>query len=320
MELISIADVRTAAANLAGVAVRTPLLPVPWAVRDASTLWIKPENLQPVGAFKLRGAYNAVANLSDENRRAGVVTHSSGNHGRALAYAAREFGIPVVIVMPKTAPAVKIAAVEALGAEVVLVAPADRLARAQEICAARGMTMIPPFDHPDVIAGQGTVGLEIIEDAPDVDVVIVPVGGGGLASGVATAIKALRPATVVIGVEPEDAAETQDSLRAGELRSRPIEQLYRTMADGVRVSPSDLTFAHIQARLDDIATVTEDQIAATVGLLARESNLVAEPSGGLSIAAYLFAGSSLPPGKTVAVISGGNIDPHVLADLITQGI
>ena len=150
-----------------------------------------------------------------------------------------------------------------------------------EIAAARGMSEVPPFDHPDVIAGQGTIGLEIVEDMPDVEVVLVPVGGGGLASGVATAIKALKPSVAVIGVEPELAAETQESLRAGELRTWPLEKTYRTMADGVRTSPSELTFAHLKARLDDIVTVSEDQIASTVGLLAREANLVAEPSGAL---------------------------------------
>jgi threonine dehydratase len=319
MELVSIADVRAAAANLAGVAVRTPLLPCPWApASHGGGLWLKPENLQPIGVFKLRGAFHALAVMTPEVRARGVVTHSSGNHGRALAFAAAHFGVPAVIVMPSTAPAVKIAAVQALHAEVVMVDPANRLAKMLEIASERGMSEVPPFDHPDVIAGQGTIGLEIIEDMSDVDVVLVPVGGGGLASGIATAIKALKPSVAVIGVEPELAAETQESLRAGELRAWSVAETYRTMADGVRTSPSEFTFAHLKARLDDIVTVSEEQIAATVGVLAREANLVAEPSGALGPAAYLYRGADLPAGRTVAVISGGNLDPALLADLITR--
>ena len=319
MDLVTIADVRAAAANIAGIAVRTPLLPCPWAPGpDGSGLWLKPENLQPIGVFKLRGAVHALAVMAPEARARGVVTHSSGNHGRALAFAAARFGVPAVVVMPETAPEVKVAAVTALGAEVVMVPPAERLSRMAEIAEARGMTEVPPFDHRDVIAGQGTVGLEIVEDMQDVEVVLVPIGGGGLASGVATAIKALKPSVAVIGVEPELAAETQESFRAGELRTWPLEKTYRTMADGVRTSPSDLTFAHLTARLDDIVTVSEDQIATTVGLLAREANLVAEPSGAVAPAAYLFRSGELPVGRTVAIISGGNLDPALLADLIRR--
>ncbi|HET6213157.1 MAG TPA: pyridoxal-phosphate dependent enzyme, partial [Micromonosporaceae bacterium] len=179
MDLVTLDDIRAAAKSIAGVAVRTPLLPAPW---DAQ-LWLKPESLQPVGAFKLRGAQHAVASLPESRRAAGVVTHSSGNHGRALAFAARAFGVPCVVVMPDVAPALKVAAIRELGAEVVLVPPASRLTRAEELVTARGLTLIPPYDHRHVIAGQGTIGLEIVEDLPDVDLVLVPVGGGGLASG-----------------------------------------------------------------------------------------------------------------------------------------
>jgi threonine dehydratase len=316
MELVSIDDVRAAAKTLTGVAVRTPVLPCPWAAGPG--LWVKPENLQPIGAFKLRGAYHAVSRIPADRRGAGVVTHSSGNHGRALAYAAREFGVPAVVVMPDVAPPVKIEAGRALGAEVVLVAPAERLAVAQRVVVERGMTIVPPFDDLDVIAGQGTVGLEIVEDFPSVEVVLVPIGGGGLASGVATAIKGVRPDIRVYGVEPELAAETAEGLRAGHLVTWPTERTYRTIADGVRTAPSELTFAHLRERLDGVLTVTEEQITEAVGLLARESKLVVEPSGALGVAAYR-AGYGEAAGRTVAVVSGGNLDPALLADLVTRG-
>jgi threonine dehydratase len=320
MELVSLADIRAAAAVLDGVAVHTPLIPCSWADRtgSGSSLWVKPESLQPIGAFKLRGAYFAISCLPADVRERGIVTHSSGNHGRAIAYAAREFGVPAAVVMPKVTPPVKIAAVEALGAEIVLVDPDDRDTVTKEIAERRGMSLVPPFNDRNVIAGQGTVGLEIVTDQPDVEVVLVAIGGGGLASGVATAIKAIKPDVRVYGVEPEFAAETLQSLREGRLVTWPSELTYRTVADGVRTPPSELTFAHIHERLDGIVTVTEEQIEATVGLLAREANLVAEPSGAVAPAAYLFAGDQLPTGRTVAVISGGNLDSAYLASLITR--
>jgi threonine dehydratase len=313
MDLVTLDAIQRAAKQLTGVAVRTPLLPCPW---DAA-LWLKPENLQPVGAFKLRGAYNAVACLPGQARARGVLTHSSGNHGQALAYAARAFGVPCVVVMPDVAPAVKVEATRAAGAEIVMVPPAERLATAERIAAERGMTVIPPYDHIEVIAGQGTVGLEIVEDLPEVDVVLVPVGGGGLASGVATAVHALRPAARVIGVEPELAADARDSLAAGEFRTWPVEQTYRTMADGLRTGLSELTFAHLRERLDGILTVTEREIAATVGRLVRGTRIVVEPSGAVAAAARLYHGDELPAGRTVAVVSGGNVEPARLAELVT---
>jgi threonine dehydratase len=314
MELINIDDVRAAAKSVAGVAVRTPLLRAEWA----GDLWLKPESLQPIGAFKLRGAYNALVSLPEAQRGAGVITHSSGNHGQALAYAARAFGIPCVVVIPDVAPPGKIEAVRALGAEVVLVPPPERLTAATRISAERGMAFIPPFDHRDVIAGQGTIGLEIVEDLADVDVVLVPVGGGGLASGVATAVKALRPSAAVIGVEPETAADAAESLDAGEVVVWPVEQTYRTIADGLRTNLSDLTFAHLRARLDAIVTVSEEQIRRTVGRLARSARLVVEPSGAVAPAAYLHRRDALPAGRTAAVITGGNIEPALLAELLPE--
>ncbi|HET8657581.1 MAG TPA: threonine/serine dehydratase [Micromonosporaceae bacterium] len=314
MDLITLDDVYAAAKSIAGVALRTPLLSAPWGDR----LWLKPESLQPVGSFKIRGATHAMARLSAEQRSAGVVTHSSGNHGRAVAYAAAAFGAPCVVVMPDAAPPMKIEAVRALGAQVELVPPADRLTRAEELVAGHGLTMIPPFDHRDVIAGQGTVGLEIVEDLPDVEVVLVPVGGGGLASGVATAVRALHPSVRVVGVEPELAADARESLRSGELVVWPVEQTYRTMADGLRTHLSELTLAHLRARLDGIVTVSESQIGEAVGVLAREARLVVEPSGALGVAALRHHTAELPVGRTVAVLTGGNLDPALLAALIVS--
>jgi threonine dehydratase len=313
MELVTLDAVRRAAKNVAGVAVRTPLLPL---AADGD-LWLKPENLQPVGAFKVRGAYHALACLAADVRARGVVTHSSGNHGRALAYAARAFGVPCTVVVPDLAPAVKVAAVRATGAEIVLVPPARRVATAEALALARGMTMIPPYDHPDVIAGQGTVGLEIVEDLPGLGLVLVPVGGGGLASGVATAVKALCPTARVIGVEPELAADARDSLAAGDLVTWPVDRTYRTMADGVRVPLSELTLAHLRERLDGIVTVTEREIAGAVGRLVRGARIVVEPTGAVAAAAWLYHRDELPAGPTVAVVSGGNIDPALLAELVT---
>jgi threonine dehydratase len=317
VELVGIEQVRRAAELIANVAVRTPLLPQLWAGAQRP-LWVKPENLQPVGSFKIRGAYHAIAALDADVRTRGVTTHSSGNHGQAVAYAAARFGIPAVVVIPKVAPRIKVDAVRRLGAEVVLVESAERLDAAATIAHERGMTLIPPFDHPDVIAGQGSVGLEILADLPAVDVVLVPVGGGGLASGVSAAIKALRPGTAVFGVEPDVAPDARDSLAAGHLVPYTDEQRYATIADGMRTHLSELTLAHLRAHLDGVVTVTEDEIRDAVGLLAREANLVAEPSGASTVAAYRCHAEELPPGRTVAVVSGGNLDPALLAELLTR--
>jgi threonine dehydratase len=313
VELVSVERLRQAQESIAGVAVRTPLLPQLWGDVDRP-LWLKPENLQPIGAFKIRGAHHAIAMLPDETRSRGVITHSSGNHGQAVAYAARRFGIPAVVVVPSTAPTVKVDAVRRLGAEVVLVDPAERLAAAERLASDRGLTMIPPFDHLDVIAGQGTIGLEILTDLPAVDLVLVQVGGGGLASGVSTAIKALSPSTTVLGVEPAVAPDARDSLATGTLVTYSDEQRYATIADGMRTHLSELTLAHLQAGLDGIVTVAEDEIRDAVGRLARDANLVAEPSGATTLAAYLFHRDEMPQGRTVAVVSGGNIDVRQLRE------
>ncbi|MDG4821679.1 threonine/serine dehydratase [Asanoa sp. WMMD1127] len=308
VDLITVDDVEAAARAIAGAVVRTPLLPAAWA----PGLQLKPESLQPVGSFKLRGATNAISRLDPEQRARGVVTHSSGNHGTALAYAARAFGAPCVVVIPETAPDIKIAAVRDIGAEIIMVAPSQRAERAQRVADERGLTLIPPYDHRDIIAGQGTVGLEILEDCQDVDVVLVPVGGGGLASGVATAIKARRPSAKVFGVEPDLAGDANESLAKGTLITWDVADLIRTSADGLRVPLSELTFEHLHARLDGIITVTEAQITAATARLVQRSRLVVEPSGAVATAAFLFRRDRMPQGRTVAVISGGNVDPTVL--------
>jgi threonine dehydratase len=310
---VSIDDIRRAAAGLVGVTVHTPLVPASWAGND---FFVKPESLQPIGSFKLRGAYHAIASLPPPRRAAGVVTHSSGNHAQAVAYSARAFGVPCVVVMPDVAEPAKVAATEALGARVVPVPPARRAEVAAELAQREGYAVIPPYDHPDVIAGQGTVGLEIVADLSTVDVVLVPVGGGGLASGVASAVKALRPRAKVFGVEPELAGDARESLSAGRLAMWPTEKTYRTVADGLRTQLSELTLAHLTARLDGIVTVSEEEILGTVGRLAREARLVVEPSGAVSVAGYLYRRDHLPAGRTVAVVSGGNIAPALLARLV----
>jgi threonine dehydratase len=308
MTLIGLDEVRAAADRIAGRVLRTPLLT--WDDR----LRLKAENLQPVGAFKQRGAFNAVARLPPAERAAGVLTHSSGNHGAALAAAARGFGVPAVVVVPDTAVASKVRAVKELGAEIVVVPAAERAQAAQRLAAQRGLAVVPPFDHPDVIAGQGTIGLEITGDLPDVEVVLVPVGGGGLASGVATAVKAVRPQARVLGVEPELAGDAAQSLAESRLTPWPSEDTARTIADGLRTGLSELTFAHLRAYLDGIITVTEDEIRAAAARLIRGTRTLVEPSGAVAAAAYL-AGRT-PPGRTVAVITGGNIEPTLLAELV----
>lgn len=317
MRMVTRTDVEAARdvlAALPGGPVRTPLLPVVGGDPERP-LWLKPENLQPTGAFKIRGAMHATAALGEAERARGIVAYSSGNHARAIAYAARAFGIPATVVVPRTAPAAKVAAARELGAEIVPVEVAEREQRAHRIAEERGARLIPPFDDPDVIAGQGTVGWEIATDL-DVDVVLVPVSGGGLISGVGVAVKALRPGAKVIGVEPELAADAREGLLAGERRSWPVEARTRTSADGLTAEPSELTFRHMTEVVDEIVAVGEAEIARAVRFLAAECRVVAEPSGAVPVAAALHR--RLPPGRTVAVISGGNVDPDALASLLRK--
>lgn len=313
MRLITIDDVRAASDRIGGHALRTPLLRQTWDERE---LRLKPENLQPIGAFKVRGAVNALAALDEEVRARGVVSYSSGNHAQAVAYAAQQFGVPATIVVQDGAPQVKISATKAFGAEVIEAPMTERRAVARRLAERLGRVVIPPFDHPDVIAGQGTIGLEIAEDLPAVSTVLVPISGGGLASGVGTAITALCPDARVIGVEPELAADTAESLRAGRLVRWDAADRARTIADGLRTEPSELTFAHLRATVEGVVTVTEDEIRQAMRVLATRARLVAEPSGAVSVAAWLFHQHELPAGPTVAVVTGGNVDPTLLAEVL----
>ena len=313
MQLISLTDIQAAAERIADAVVRTPLISATWA-DPQRPLWIKPENLQPIGAFKIRGAFNAVGNLSESDRARGVVAYSSGNHAQAVAYAAAAYGTSAHIVMPIETPDVKVQATRDHGAQVVLCGPGEREKVAAEVLEQTGGVLIPPFDHRDVIAGQGTIGLEIADDLPDVENVLIPVSGGGLASGIGTAIKARCPNAKVFGVEPELAADATEGLRRGERVDWSIEDRNRTIADGLRSQPSELTFAHLQRVVDDMITVSEDEIRAAVRELAVRAHLVSEPSGAVALAAYRHGGT--PPGRTVMILSGGNVESSTLADIL----
>jgi len=311
LPLVDIGAIRAAARTLEGIAIRTPLIAFG---RPEERVLLKAESLQPIGAFKIRGAYTAIAALDPATRARGVITYSSGNHAQGVARAALLFGVPAVIVMPSDAPGIKRARVAADGAEIVEVGTAseERRTVAERIAAERGLTVIPPYDDDRIIAGQGTCGLEIAEDVPDLTAVLVPIGGGGLASGVAAAVKALRPRARVVGVEPELAADARESLAAGRIVGWPAELVSRTIADGTRTqSLGRRTFAHLAALMDAVITVTEAEIAAAVRLAAEESRLVVEPSGALTIAAVRFHRDEVgaPDGPVVAVVSGGNVDP-----------
>lgn len=314
--LVTIDEIRTAAERIRGVATRTPLL------RWDDRTWLKPESLQPVGAFKMRGAYNKIAALTDAERARGVVTYSSGNHAQAVARAARLVGAHAVICMPRDAPKVKVAGVERDGAEIAFTGmdSEERHALALRLVDERGLVMVEPYDDPAIIAGQGTCGLEIAEDLPDVTSVLVPVSGGGLSAGVATAIKALVPAARVIGVEPELAADAKASLESGTLVTWTASETGRTMADGLRTnSLGPLPFEHLRRYMDEIVTVSEDEIAEAVRELAFRARLVVEPSGAVGMAAERSdaAARTDDDDQRVIVVSGGNIDPdffrHILA-------
>lgn len=316
-ELVSIDEIRAAAASLDGVALRTPLVPFPLI---EPRLLLKAESLQPVGSFKLRGAYAAISALSAGDRRRGVVAHSSGNHAQAVAYAAGLLGVSATVVIPANAPSVKAAAARAFGAEVVVCEPglAARVAVTGELVARHGYAVIPPFDDRMVIAGQGTIGLEIADDCPAADLVLCPVSGGGLISGIAAAVKSLRPAVKIIGVEPELAADARDSFRQRQQVSWPSAKTQRTMADALRVEQIGvLPLQHMMAYVDDVVTVAEDEIREAMRRLATEARLIAEPGGAVAAAACLFRAGELPPARLrVAVLSGGNADPALLADVL----
>lgn len=319
--LLTLSAFREAQERIRGVAARTPLIRLFVPSLDAE-VYVKAEGLQPIGSFKLRGAYNKVAQLSPEQRSRGVITYSSGNHAQGVAYAARAVGAKAVIVMPSNAPEVKKRATAALGAEIVEVGPAssDRKTKAEELEARHGYVMIPPYDDEQIIAGQGTCGLEILEDLPDVDLVLSPVSGGGLLSGIATAIKLSNDAVRVIGVEPELAADAQESFRSGKLVSWPADRTTRTLCDGLRTqSLGQLNFGHIRAFVDDIITVTEAEIRQAMRVLLYNARLTPEPSGAASAAGLLFHATELLPfRKAVIVMSGGNVEPEVLRSVLAE--
>jgi len=330
--MITVSDLHTAQSRLQGIIVRTRLIEfdpgVPHVsppLRDMGTpnsdrkLYLKPENQQPIGAFKLRGAYNKIASLSAQERWRGVISYSSGNHAQGVAYAARALKTKSVIVMPNNAPPIKREATAKLGAEIVLVGPGsdERKAKAEELSAQHGYVIVPPYNDEKIIAGQGTIGLEILEDLPEVGTVLSPVGGGGLISGVAAAIKVTNPQVKVIGVEPELAADAHASLRSGKIVQWPAEQVSRTLADGLRTqSIGEINFEHIRRYVDDIITVTEEEIRQAMKLLAANPATVAEPSGAVATAGFLFHRDQLPKTKlNVAIISGGNVEPDMLSEL-----
>jgi threo-3-hydroxy-L-aspartate ammonia-lyase len=318
--LVSIDEIRAAAARLDGVAVRTPLVPFPGAVPP---LLLKPESLQPTGSFKLRGAYAAISALPAGARARGVVAHSSGNHAGAVAYAAALLGVAATVVVPDNVPPVKLAPIRRMGAQIVTTEPslAARVATTSQLVSRYGYSLIPPFDDAAVIAGQGTIGLEIAADCPDVGLVAVPVSGGGLISGISAAIRALCPQAKVIGVEPELAADARESFNTGRRVAWPAQDTQRTVADALRVEQiGALPLRHLLSLVDDMVTVTEDEIREAVRRIAVEAHLVAEPGGAVAVAACLLRGRDLPAARArVAVLSGGNIDPALLARILAGG-
>jgi len=308
--MIDLDDVRAAASRLEGVAVRTPLLRSPGLdARAGGEVFLKAENLQRAGAFKIRGAYNKVSSLPPKERSLGVAAYSSGNHAQAVALAAQIHGIPAVILMPEDAPASKVAATRGYGAEVVRFDryKEDRAALGAQLARDRGLTLVPPYDDPLVMAGQGTTGLEIMEDSPELDVLMAPVGGGGLIAGSGTAAKALRPGVRVIGVEPEGADDTKRSLEAGERLALPTYP--RTIADGLQIDrPGRLTFEVNRAVVDEIALVTDAEIVEAMRFLFEQVKLVVEPSGAVCVAALLAGKVDVNGARVAAILSGGNID------------
>jgi threonine dehydratase len=309
---------------LRGIAVRTPLFEshLGPGYSDRGRLFLKLENLQPIGAFKLRGAYNKIASLSGDERKQGVIAYSSGNHAQGVAYAARALGVKAVIVMPANAPPIKLDATSALGAEIVKVGAGseERRLKAEELAAQHGYAIVPPYNDEKIIAGQGTLGLEILEDLPEVELVMTPVGGGGMISGVAAAIKLSKPSVMVIGVEPELAADAAASLKSDHIVSFPAEQVTQTIADGLRTqSVGPINLEHMRAYVDDIVTVSEDEIREALRRLATHPRTIAEPSGAVAVAGFLFRGPQIPRRQfNVAVISGGNIEPAMLQELRSQ--
>lgn len=327
MEFVTLEEIRAARTRIEHAAAYTPMLEVPSPsprpqaphLREGhggqASLFLKCENLQPMGAFKIRGAFNMISQLSADQLKRGVITYSSGNHGQAVALAAKTLGAPAVVVMPTTAPAVKVEGCKGYGAEVIMAGTTslDRQARAEKEAGERGLTMVPPFDHRLIVIGQGTAGLEILEQCPDVSTVFVPAGGGGLVSGVAAAIKLSNPSVRIVAVEPAGAAKMTRSLEAG----HPVTLASSaSIADGLmNLRPGDITFAYVQKYVDEVVTVGEADIASAVAWLFKHARIVAEPSGAITTAAVSL-GLGHPVGKVVAIVTGGNVAPEKFAKYI----
>jgi threo-3-hydroxy-L-aspartate ammonia-lyase len=334
IDLITLRDIHAAKARIAAATVRTPLVRLSRArlrmagfrelADRAPEIYLKDESAQPIGSFKLRGAYNKIAQLSSEELRRGVITYSSGNHAQGVAYAARALGAKAVVVMPSNAPQIKRDATIAMGAEVVMVgtASSERREKAEELAALHGYTIVPPYDDPAIIAGQATCGVEIFEQLPGVELVLSPVSGGGLLSGVATGIKLSAEAIGVAapqvwGCEPELAADAAESFRTKTLVEWPAEKTTRTLCDGLRTqSLGTLNFEHILRFVDGIVTISEEEIRTATRVILATTKIVAETSGAVSLAAALFHAEELPKArKVVAIVSGGNLDPALRAEL-----
>ena len=321
--LVTLDEIKAARERIKPAARVTPLVEVPWPADSRrptpdSRLYLKAESLQPMGAFKIRGAFNMIAQLAPDQLKSGVITYSSGNHGQAVAMAAQLLGAPAVIVMPTTAPQVKVDGAKSYGAEVQFAGTTstDRQRHAEAEAARRGLTIVPPFDHPRIIAGQGTVGLEILEQCPDLGAVYVPVGGGGQLAGIATAVKLSKPSVRVIAVEPEGAPTMKTAIAAGEPVSLPKTG---SIADGLlTIRAGDITFAHARAYADEFVTVPDEAIADAVAWLFRHARLVAEPSGAAATAAVMRGlGDTKGATSIVAVLSGGNVAPEAFAKYVS---
>jgi threo-3-hydroxy-L-aspartate ammonia-lyase len=307
-------DVVAAAARISGVAHRTPVLTSRTAdARTGGALFFKAENMQRAGAFKFRGAYNAIAKLSGEAKQRGVVTFSSGNHAQAIAYAGKLQGVPTVIIMPYDAPAIKVAGTRGYGGEIAFYdrMSEDRDAIGRRLAAERGLTLIPPYDYEDVIAGQGTVAKELFEETGPLDMLLVCLGGGGLLAGCALAAKALSPACRVIGVEPESGNDGQQSFRSGSIVRIPVPS---TIADGAQTTHlGERTFPLIRTLVDDIVTVSDAMLIESVRFFVERMKIVVEPTGCLAAAAALNGVVPCAGQRVGVVISGGNVDPKALA-------
>lgn len=323
-QFVTLSEIQAAAARLAGTAVRTPLIPLNLPGLPFQ-IFVKVEAAQPIGSFKIRGAFNKVSQLTPEQLSKGVITYSSGNHAQGVAYAARVMGAKAVVVMPDNAPAIKAAAARALGAEVVFVGPAStaRKAKAEELAALHGYTIIEPYNHPHIIAGAATCGLEITQQLPDVDIVVAPVSGGGLLSGTATSVKLAAEAGLcnanvqVFGAEPLVAADAKESFDTKTLVEWPASRTASTISDGLRTqSLGQLNFEHILKHVNGIIAVTEEETLEAMKVLLAHTDLIPEPSGAVALAAVLYHSDKLPPAKKIAVImSGGNVDPELLQTL-----